>query len=203
MSSFYLKAAGGFGFIGLFGLAAYANGTRQSVETGFHHFDLDPNLRKVEKDVLIAKYMRDYARKVSCADEVQKFTDCCQQQNEKGKIQGLLAFRTCGEESRVMMECQNEKFTDPAFYFEMKEIYMRDKKIFKMTNVNIKARQLLRDSVFNDKIYFEMENMDKDGKKYYDGVKQMFAETNDIEAFDKFLLAKYDSVFEEETAQST
>jgi len=202
MASFYVKAAGGFGFIGLFGLAAYANGNRQSHETGFHHFDTDPNLRKVEKDVLIAKYMRDYARKVSCADEVQAFNECVQRQNEKGKFQGLMAFRTCGNESNIMMECQNKKFTDPEFYFEMKEIYMRDKKIFKMTNVNIKARALVRDSVFYDKIYFEMENMDKDGKKYYDGVKQMFDETGDIEAFDKYLLEKYDSVFENESLQT-
>ncbi|KAJ8959191.1 hypothetical protein NQ318_022453 [Aromia moschata] len=41
----------------------------------------DLSLRKVEKDVLIPKKMRDIARTQKCVQEVAEFSECCKRTN--------------------------------------------------------------------------------------------------------------------------
>ncbi|XP_050794517.1 COX assembly mitochondrial protein homolog isoform X3 [Gopherus flavomarginatus] len=57
----------------------------------------EPELRHVEKDVLIPKMMREKAREL-CSDKVQAFTKCCQES-------GFLMVVKCQQENAALKEC--------------------------------------------------------------------------------------------------
>ena len=80
------------------------------------------NLRVVEKEVLIPKIMKEKA-KVKCAEYVDAFVEC-----SKGRTLSMLW--ACREATTQMQNCLSEKYHDPAFFEECKEIYLKERETF-------------------------------------------------------------------------
>lgn len=171
----------GTGSMILFGAGIYEYSIRYSNVTGFHIKDSDPNLRKVEKDVLIPKIMRDLSRTKECAEQVNGFNKCVKQ-FKPGTFKSYMTFKYCKDENLKMMDCMNEKFTDYEFYLKCKEIYLKDKKFFEFTKVSLKDRVALKEYIVNGQ---EPEFVLKgDLLNYYNSVKESYENTNDIDSYD-------------------
>ncbi|KAM9164909.1 COX assembly mitochondrial protein homolog isoform 1-T1 [Pangshura tecta] len=93
----------------------------------------EPELRHVEKDVLIPKIMREKARDL-CSDKVQAFTKCCQES-------GFLMVVKCRQENAALKECLTTYYNDPAFYEECKIEYLKQREEFRATGIPAKQRQ--------------------------------------------------------------
>ncbi|XP_043364934.1 COX assembly mitochondrial protein homolog isoform X4 [Dermochelys coriacea] len=93
----------------------------------------EPELRHVEKDVLIPKMMREKARE-RCSDKVQAFTKCCQES-------GFLMVVKCQQENAALKECLTTYYNDPAFYEECKIEYLKQREEFRVTGIPAKQRQ--------------------------------------------------------------
>ncbi|XP_039383049.1 COX assembly mitochondrial protein homolog [Mauremys mutica] len=93
----------------------------------------EPELRHVEKDVLIPKIMREKAREL-CSDKVQAFTECCQES-------GFLMVVKCRQENAALKECLTTYYNDPAFYEECKIEYLKQREEFRATGIPAKQRQ--------------------------------------------------------------
>ncbi|XP_053875891.1 COX assembly mitochondrial protein homolog isoform X1 [Malaclemys terrapin pileata] len=93
----------------------------------------EPELRHVEKDVLIPKMMREKAREL-CSDKVQAFTKCCQES-------GFLMVVKCQQENAALKECLTTYYNDPAFYEECKIEYLKQREEFRATGIPAKQRQ--------------------------------------------------------------
>ncbi|KAG8442913.1 hypothetical protein GDO86_011648 [Hymenochirus boettgeri] len=93
----------------------------------------EPFLRHVEKDVLIPKIMREKAR-VLCSDKVEAFTKCCQDS-------GLLMVVKCRNENAALKECLTLHYTNPTFYEECKQEYLKEREEFQRTGIPSKKRQ--------------------------------------------------------------
>ncbi|XP_062842169.1 COX assembly mitochondrial protein homolog [Trichomycterus rosablanca] len=92
----------------------------------------EPHLRHVELDVLIPKMMREKAKE-RCAQHVQEFTQCC-------KDSGLLMVVKCREQNDALKQCLTRHYTDPVFYEECKQQYIREKQEYERTGVPTKHR---------------------------------------------------------------
>ena len=170
----------------LFGAGLYEYSKRYSIKTGFQVKDPDPSLRKVEKDVLIPKIMRDLSRTEDCAASVKDFNECVRQ-FEPGSWKSYLTFKYCKTENAKMLECMNKKFTDYNFYLKCKKIYLDEKKLFDYTNVIKKDREVIKEFVKSGKApEFTLKG---DLLIYYNSVKGSFEKSNDIDSFDKEYLA--------------
>lgn len=90
-------------------------------------------MRKVEKEVLIPKIMRDRAKKEKCVEEVKAFTECCRETNL------LMSFK-CQTENQAMKDCQLKWYSDEEFKNECKEIYLQQRKEYRLTGVPQKHR---------------------------------------------------------------
>ena len=169
----------------LFGAAVHEYSIRYSNDTGFHVRDNDPRLRKVEKDILIPKIMRDLSRTEYCVNEVKAFNDCCLQ-FETGSLKSYMTYKYCKNENEAMMECMNKMFLDLDFYFKCKEIYLQDKKLYEATNVEKKNRKLIKEKIVNGE---QLDvGMEEDIKTYFDAVKKAYESSEDINAYDDTLL---------------
>ncbi|CAI5788404.1 Hypothetical predicted protein [Podarcis lilfordi] len=94
----------------------------------------EPQLRHVEKDVLIPKMMREKAREL-CSDKVQAFTKCCQDS-------GILMVVKCREENAALKECVTGYYNDPSFYEECKAEYLKQREEFRETGNRRKQQRL-------------------------------------------------------------
>nr|XP_034984651.1 COX assembly mitochondrial protein homolog isoform X1 [Zootoca vivipara] len=125
----------------------------------------EPQLRHVEKDVLIPKMMREKAREL-CSDKVQgeseihqntksnhlcdlnliifqavtgavniAFTKCCQES-------GILMVVKCREENAALKECVTGYYNDPSFYEECKAEYLKQREEFRETGNRRKQQRL-------------------------------------------------------------
>ncbi|XP_068090554.1 COX assembly mitochondrial protein homolog [Hyperolius riggenbachi] len=92
----------------------------------------DSLLRHVETDVLIPKMMREKAR-VRCAEQVEAFTKCCQEN-------GFLMVVKCQDENAALKECLTKYYKDPVFYEECKQEYLKEKEEFIKTGLPKKRR---------------------------------------------------------------
>ncbi|KAK3541104.1 hypothetical protein QTP86_014143 [Hemibagrus guttatus] len=92
----------------------------------------EPYLRHVERDVLIPKMMREKAKEL-CAQHVEAFTQCC-------KDSGLLMVVKCREENNTLKQCLTKHYTDPVFYEECKQQYIKEKQEYERTGISAKHR---------------------------------------------------------------
>ncbi|KAI8041998.1 hypothetical protein M5D96_003298, partial [Drosophila gunungcola] len=77
----------------------------------------DPNdtrLRKVEREVLIPKIMRDRAKAEFCSKEVADFQECC-------KASSILMVATCRKQNSALKECLTQWYQNEAFKEEKME----------------------------------------------------------------------------------
>jgi len=93
----------------------------------------DRTLRIVEKEVLIPKIMRDKAKTSKCLPEVQEFTKCCSENK-------LLMAYYCREENAKMQDCQAKWYQDQPFIDECTEIYLNNRRKFRLTGIPNKRK---------------------------------------------------------------
>uniref|UniRef100_A0A8C2HQJ1 COX assembly mitochondrial protein n=1 Tax=Cyprinus carpio TaxID=7962 RepID=A0A8C2HQJ1_CYPCA len=93
----------------------------------------EPQLRHVEKDVLIPKLMREKAKE-RCAQHVDAFNRCC-------KDTGFFMVFKCQEENSALKECLTRHYQDPAFFEECKQEYLREKHEYEQTGIPAKNRK--------------------------------------------------------------
>ncbi|EFN86307.1 Uncharacterized protein C3orf68-like protein [Harpegnathos saltator] len=96
----------------------------------------DPNdrsLRKVEKDVLIPKLMREITRAEKCANEVNDFNECCVNF-------GLRMIIKCRKENAQMKTCMEKWYYNDDFIKECTEQYLNERSEYRRTGIPKKGR---------------------------------------------------------------
>ncbi|XP_023161142.1 COX assembly mitochondrial protein homolog [Drosophila hydei] len=96
----------------------------------------DPNdttLRKVEREVLIPKIMRDRARSELCPKEVADFEECC-------KASSIFMVATCRKQNSALMDCLSRWYKNEAFKEECKAIYLQERAEYRSTGIPKKNR---------------------------------------------------------------
>lgn len=97
----------------------------------------DPNdrqLRKVEKEVLIPKIMRERAKTHKCTTEVAAFESCCKQS-------GLLMAFGCRPQNEALRDCQTLWYGNDEFIGECTEIYLKRRSEYRRTGLTVKQRE--------------------------------------------------------------
>ncbi|EFA08617.1 COX assembly mitochondrial protein homolog [Tribolium castaneum] len=103
----------------------------------------DPNdrtLRRVEIDVMIPKKMREIARDEKCTDAVEKFTECCKNNN-------ILMTFMCRKENAALKECLTRWYEDEDFKNRCKEEYLNERSEYRRTGVTQKQKQRMATSM--------------------------------------------------------
>ncbi|KAL6435245.1 hypothetical protein ACFW04_005367 [Cataglyphis niger] len=114
----------------------------------------DKSLRKVEKDVLIPKLLRDRTKTEKCIKEVKgnyliyiaikrisvsinfssaEFHDCCLNS-------GLLNVVKCRKENEIMKSCMEKWYYNQDFIKECTEQYLNERSEFRKTGIPKKRR---------------------------------------------------------------
>lgn len=96
----------------------------------------DPNdlrLRKVEREVMIPKLMRDVAKKHKCTEEVAAFTECC-------SGNGILMAIKCRPENSALQNCLGQWYRNEQFINECTEEYLRERSEYRATGIPKKHR---------------------------------------------------------------
>ncbi|XP_011633850.1 COX assembly mitochondrial protein homolog [Pogonomyrmex barbatus] len=88
----------------------------------------DKSLRKVEKDVLIPKLMRERTKSEKCVAEVKEFHNCCLDS-------GLLHVIKCRKENDRMKKCMERWYYDQGFIKECTEQYLEERSEFRRTGI--------------------------------------------------------------------
>lgn len=99
----------------------------------------DPNdktLRKVEKEVLIPKIMRERAKTEKCVDLVKDFGECC-------KENGLLMVVKCRKENAVMRDCYEKWYTNESFINECTDMYLAQRTEYRRSGITKKQRNAM------------------------------------------------------------
>lgn len=78
--------------------------------------------------------MRERAKKEKCVPEVEAFTKCCASNS-------VFMVYACRKENTAMQDCQSKWYQDEGFKTECKEIYLKDRREFRLTGVPKKHRQ--------------------------------------------------------------
>ncbi|KAJ8915007.1 hypothetical protein NQ315_015981 [Exocentrus adspersus] len=97
----------------------------------------DPNdlfLRKVEKEVMIPKKMRDIAKTEKCAEQVARFTECCKSRHI------LMTFR-CREENAELKKCLTRWYEDEDFKARCTKEYLEERSEYRRTGITQKQKQ--------------------------------------------------------------
>lgn len=97
----------------------------------------DMHLRRVEKEILIAKKIRDKTRTDKCAAEVQVFNECCRRT-------GFGHVFKCRTENDNMKSCMGRWYFDPQFIQECTDEYLRERSEFRRTGVFKKQQKKAR-----------------------------------------------------------
>ncbi|XP_067145356.1 COX assembly mitochondrial protein homolog [Centruroides vittatus] len=90
----------------------------------------DPNdrsLRRVEREVLIPKLMREKA-KGKCTDEVKEFEDCC-------KISGFSMVIKCRKQNSELKKCIQNWYENPQFKKLCIEEYLKERSEYRQTGI--------------------------------------------------------------------
>ncbi|KAJ8672800.1 hypothetical protein QAD02_004060 [Eretmocerus hayati] len=104
----------------------------------------DRFLRKVEKDVLIAKIVRDRSRQEKCIPEVEEFNKCCQSTS-------FAQMFKCRKETENLKECLVKWWHNKEFWDECTEQYLKDRAEYRRTGEPKKVRDF-RNQVINGAI---------------------------------------------------
>lgn len=94
----------------------------------------DRTLRRVEREVLIPKIMREKAKTEKCPDEVKAFETCC-------KKYSVLMVALCRKQNEHLRTCLSNWYQDEAFRSECTEIYLKERSEFRRTGLKQKFRQ--------------------------------------------------------------
>lgn len=185
---YFLAGTGGIVLLGAT-IHQYANNVAK--KTGFHFKDPDPSLRIVEKDVVIPKYMTKEA-KIRCEDFAAKFRACVDA-TEPSSRQRIMTFKTCKKENDDLLQCMDGYFKDFNFYLEIKDVYMKEKTLFKACNVMKKDRNTIKELILNP----DSESVDVltgDFLIYHNSAKSMYGKTGNIDAYDDYLIQSYNQL---------
>lgn len=93
----------------------------------------DRSLRKVEKEVLIPKIMRERAKTEKCVDLVKLFGACCE-------ASGLSMVIKCRKENSAMHDCYEKWYTNDSFVKECTEIYLAKRSEYRRTGIGKKQK---------------------------------------------------------------
>ncbi|XP_012233349.1 COX assembly mitochondrial protein homolog [Linepithema humile] len=96
----------------------------------------DPNdrtLRKVEKDVLVPKLMREKTKAEKCVNEVKEFHECCLNT-------GVLNVVKCRQENDKMKACMEKWYYNEDFIKECTDQYLNERSEFRKTGISIKQK---------------------------------------------------------------
>lgn len=85
-----------------------------------------PHLRKVEKNVLIPRYMEYKITHELCSKEAKEFADCA-------RASGLKVIITCRDLRNKFEECSNKWWNDEEFKKQMEDEYLEKRKRFRET----------------------------------------------------------------------
>ncbi|CAD7080089.1 unnamed protein product [Hermetia illucens] len=96
----------------------------------------DRTLRRVEKEVLIPKIMRERAKTEKCVDAVKAFESCCKDNNI------FMVFK-CRDQNNALKSCLEEWYQNEQFQNECKEIYLQERSEFRRTGLSKKKRQAM------------------------------------------------------------
>ncbi|XP_014479387.1 PREDICTED: COX assembly mitochondrial protein homolog [Dinoponera quadriceps] len=98
----------------------------------------DPNdrsLRKVEKDILIPKIIRDRTKAEKCVDEVKEFNECCIKWSWK-------MIYKCRKVNENMKACMGEWYFNDDFIKECTEQYLAERKEYRETGIPKKRKKM-------------------------------------------------------------
>lgn len=98
----------------------------------------DKSLRKVEKEVMIPKIMRDRAKAEKCVDEVKEFEMCC-------KSSKLAMVYKCREQNNLLKTCISSWYKNEQFINECTEIYLKERSEYRQTGLQKKHRDYLKE----------------------------------------------------------
>lgn len=93
----------------------------------------DKSMRKVEKDILVPKLIRERTKAEKCVDEVKEFHKCCLDN-------GLLHVVRCRKENTEMRACMTKWFYDKDFIKECTEQYLAERSEYRRTGIPKKHR---------------------------------------------------------------
>ncbi|EGI62732.1 COXM1 protein, partial [Acromyrmex insinuator] len=99
----------------------------------------DKSLRKVEKDVLVPKLIRERTKSEKCVNEVKEFHDCCLNS-------GLLHVVKCRKENDKMKACMEKWFYNQDFIKECTEQYLMERSEFRKTGIPKKQKSVRLES---------------------------------------------------------
>ncbi|XP_011330364.1 COX assembly mitochondrial protein homolog isoform X2 [Ooceraea biroi] len=94
----------------------------------------DKSMRKVEKDILVPKLMRERTKTEKCVDEVKEFHQCCLDS-------GLLHVVKCRKENTKMQDCMKKWYYDQDFIKECTEMYLAERTEYRRTGIPKKHRR--------------------------------------------------------------
>lgn len=87
---------------------------------------MDQRLRKIEKNVLIPRYLEYKITHELCAAEAKEFADC-------SKRTGIRVVLDCKDVLNKFKECSNKHWNDDELRREVTNEYLRKRKKFKET----------------------------------------------------------------------
>lgn len=108
----------------------------------------DPNdlsLRKVEKNVVIEKMMRDIARTEKCVDVTEALEQC-------GREQGWKAVFKCREENTKMKDCMGYWYYNKEFREEVTQMYLKERSEYRKTGVTKQQKETLKTAGYEVKL---------------------------------------------------
>ncbi|XP_026726282.1 COX assembly mitochondrial protein homolog [Trichoplusia ni] len=94
----------------------------------------DRSLRKVERDVMIPKLIREKAKTEKCIAEVAEFEKCC-------KESALLMVVKCRRENSVMKDCLGNWYQNDEFKQQCTEEYLKQRSEYRRTGIRKPIRR--------------------------------------------------------------
>ncbi|XP_037024416.1 COX assembly mitochondrial protein homolog [Bradysia coprophila] len=93
----------------------------------------DKQLRKVEKEILVPKIMRERAKETHCAEVVKAFETCC-------KANNVLMVVNCRAENDALKTCLGRWYKDASFINECTDIYLKERTEYRTSGLTKKQR---------------------------------------------------------------
>lgn len=114
---------------------ADAGQTKPQVNLGPHGLGdpSDRRLRKVEREVMIPKLMREVAKNEKCIEEVAAFTKCC-------SANGVLMAIKCRPENSSLQACLTNWYRNEQFISDCTEEYLKERSEYRATGIPKKHR---------------------------------------------------------------
>lgn len=95
----------------------------------------DQTLRKVEREVLIPKIVREKAKTQKCLEHKQAFDQCCLDN-------AMMMVFNCRQENRRYQECLNRWFYDQQLIAECTQDYLKKRSEFRQSGLKEKSKRM-------------------------------------------------------------